>query len=348
MDAIASLKEYAIRRPTFELYGSCVRGLLDSIIKQNGISIHSVSARIKTPESLSGKLSRPGKSYDKLDQVTDLAGLRIITYFHDDVDRVLSLVDQEFVVDNELSVDRRKSDPTVFGYVSVHRICSLTAARLQLPEYRAFNRLKCEIQVRSILQHAWAEIEHDLGYKTAAELPRPLRRRFSKLSALLELGDDEFARLREDLDSYRDQMQDQVVAAPAEVQLNAVTISIFVESNEVFRDVEDEIEVASGAPMVAASTRFLASRVEEMSLVGIRTVGQLQSAISENSPLIHKYAIARLQKGRGLMRGVSVFVLAMILMAKLPKLEDTIAAMNSIPISEPDELAVFVRALIAN
>ena len=64
--------------------------------------------------------------------------------------------------------------------------------RMVLRENKAFEGLKCEIQIRSVLQHAWAEIEHDLGYKSELTIPKEVRRSFSRLAGLLELGDKEF------------------------------------------------------------------------------------------------------------------------------------------------------------
>ena len=69
-------------------------------------------------------------------------------------------------------------------------MCSLTPERAALAEYEAFKDMKCEIQVRSILQNAWAEIEHDLGYKTKEAIPVQSQRRFARLAGLLELADD--------------------------------------------------------------------------------------------------------------------------------------------------------------
>lgn len=187
----------------YEAFGKRLQGLLGSILQDEGIGIHSITYRVKDPTQLEEKLTRPGKHYERLADVTDLLGLRIITYFADDVDRVVKVVDREVEIDAERSVDKRPlNDPDRFGYASVHRICKLPEVRTQLAEYRAFADLRCEIQIRSILQHAWAEIEHDLGYKAANGIPVHLRRRFSMLAGLLELADDQFMRLRDDLTRY--------------------------------------------------------------------------------------------------------------------------------------------------
>jgi ppGpp synthetase/RelA/SpoT-type nucleotidyltranferase len=162
--------------------------LLEAILAGSGVKSYSIGGRPKDIESLQKKLARPDRQYETLEAITDLAGLRIITYFVDDVAAVGGVIEREFAVDRANSVDRGSSlDPDRFGYRSVHYVVQFNSSRSSLPEYRAFAGLRFEIQVRSILQHAWAEIEHDLGYKTRDSVPRELRRRFSRLAGLLEL-----------------------------------------------------------------------------------------------------------------------------------------------------------------
>lgn len=85
-------------------------------------------------------------------------------------------------------------EPDRFGYCSVHYVVEMSQKRLNLYEHQAYEGLKCEIQIRSVLQHAWAEIEHDLGYKSEIAIPKRIRRNFSRLAGLLEIADKEISR----------------------------------------------------------------------------------------------------------------------------------------------------------
>ena len=77
--------------------------------------------------------------------------------------RFAALQDQ-FYIDEKNSVDKRKAlGDREFGYLSLHRIAMVSPQRGKLIEYLRFKDEPFEIQIRSILQHAWAEIEHDLG-----------------------------------------------------------------------------------------------------------------------------------------------------------------------------------------
>lgn len=160
-----------------------------------GVKLHSITGRVKSRASLERKLARPDRSYDGLWDVTDLVGLRVVTYFEDDVDRVGNVVEAKLPVVLEHSVDKRKRHaPSAFGYRSLHYVFR---AGGELPPEACF-----ELQVRTVLEHAWAEIEHDLGYKSPALVPEPVRRRLHRIASLLELADEEFAGVRRSLDDY--------------------------------------------------------------------------------------------------------------------------------------------------
>ena len=180
-----------------QAFGLKLEALILSTVEANGIQVLSVTSRVKSKASVRRKLERTDREGD-IRSLTDILGIRIITYFRDEVDAVARLIEEEFKIDAERSVDKRAAlDPDRFGYLSLHYIAQLTQNRSQLVEYRTYAGVLFEVQIRSILQHAWAEIEHDRGYKSEAEVPRAVRRRFSRLASLLELADDEFLGLRE-------------------------------------------------------------------------------------------------------------------------------------------------------
>jgi putative GTP pyrophosphokinase len=159
--------------------------------------IHKTEARVKTVDSFVGKLERKSTKYtDPFTEITDLAGVRVITFYHESVQMVVEILRREFEVDESNSHDKihtLKADE--FGYRSVHLVVSLSDARVQLEEWKRFAGLKAEIQVRSILQHAWANMSHKFDYKVTDQAPPELRRRLFRLSALLELADEEFRAL---------------------------------------------------------------------------------------------------------------------------------------------------------
>ncbi|HRE88471.1 MAG TPA: GTP pyrophosphokinase family protein [Myxococcota bacterium] len=198
------------------------------------LKVHSVRARTKTLDSLAGKLARPDKTYRDLWDVTDLVGLRVIVYFEDDVPIVGQLIERAFDVDYQHSIDKRSGDIR-FGYRSVHYVCRLPG----FPDQRPAPRF--EIQVRTVLEHAWAEIEHDLGYKSRDAMPAPARRRLHRLAGLLELADQEFSAIRHDLSDYAARLPARLEAAedlPLDL-LSLDRVLVLPECEHVDRSIAD-------------------------------------------------------------------------------------------------------------
>lgn len=179
------LKEYGRNLTLYGQFTNKVAELLKELLNEHNLKVHSVTCRIKTEESLENKLLGSKDKYECLEDITDVSGIRIITYFEDEVDKIANMINEEFDIDKENSIDTRAMlDPDRFGYLSAHYVVKLHPSRLKLREYKRFSDCKAEIQVRSILQHAWAEIEHDTGYKSKQEVPREIRRKFSRLAGI--------------------------------------------------------------------------------------------------------------------------------------------------------------------
>ncbi len=226
------IKKYvAEQMGTYRLLSEKTQELLSSILSSNGIVSHSITNREKDPEKLREKITIETKDYDNpLNQITDLAGVRIITYFPSDMDKIVPLIEKEFKVDPKHSVDKRfSSDPAIFGYASVHLVAQFIPERLKLPEYALFKGMKCEIQVRTILQHAWAEIEHDIIYKSTEDIPFQLRRRFASLAGLLEIADREFESLRQEEKGVRETIQNKIRKARINIPVDLDSISFYLK-----------------------------------------------------------------------------------------------------------------------
>jgi len=156
------LAEYQERRPLFEEFNLAVLKLLQIMLDEGGYKYH-ISYRTKAIDSLKEKLARKeseGKVFERLEDIKDLAGVRIIFYFESDKKRFSRKMNRE--ISGQLILEK-KNKPS--GYTAEHIIVSFGPKRLILNEYKKFENLKCEVQLTSILYHAWSEIEHDLIYK---------------------------------------------------------------------------------------------------------------------------------------------------------------------------------------
>lgn len=92
------------------------KSLLEASLEDAGIPYQSVQVRVKSKKKLAEKYMDSKKDYRRLEDVTDLAGLRVITYYEDDVDRVAKVIEREFMIDRGNSVDKRDTEPDRFGY----------------------------------------------------------------------------------------------------------------------------------------------------------------------------------------------------------------------------------------
>lgn len=159
-----------------------------------------ITYRIKEQGSLERKIEKKNNKYSSINEITDVIGIRIIAYFQDDVDVIKKALSDVFGIDRINSIDKRNQVGNSFGYASLHLVASLGRpygfkGKLHGPEL--YGGLRFEIQIRTILEHAWAEIEHDIGYKSelAAGLSIPIKRGLSRLAAVLETVDVEFIRV---------------------------------------------------------------------------------------------------------------------------------------------------------
>lgn len=189
----AILQEYRDALPQCKTVAKEVYNTLKSTFDQAGLLVAAIEYRVKAEESLAGKLELKGGKYKSLADITDIIGLRVITFYTDDVDKVASAVERLFTVDWDNSVDKRKiHEIDSFGYLSLHYICSKEGF-----PYRF------EIQMRTVLQHAWANMNHDTGYKSGVEIPKMYLRNLSRLAGMLELVDEQFSLIRSELTDYR-------------------------------------------------------------------------------------------------------------------------------------------------
>lgn len=155
-------------------YGSlseAIAAILAAAIKfEGGYQLQQVAKRAKNPLSLRKKLQERGiEETENLEaDIKDLAGCRVVFYTNNDVTRLINsgLIEQNFeVIEVKLHHPRRDAEEAAELYVSNHYVVALRPERAALPEYARFAGMRCEVQIQTILNHAWAEMAHDTVYK---------------------------------------------------------------------------------------------------------------------------------------------------------------------------------------
>ncbi len=291
------LDEYRERLPLFERIKDIILERLRACLDENHIVVAGLEARIKTEKSLTGKLELKGYKYHTIDDITDILGVRIITFFSDEVDIISALVEKMFDIDWNNSVDKRKMlEIDRFGYMSLHYICRIPPSMCSDPAVLELNQLRFEIQMRSTLQHVWANMQHDMGYKTDVEIPVEYQRNMSRLAGMLELADEQFSRIRKEIIDYRRNVQSLVASGNFdEVPLNGDTFRSYCELKP-FQRLADKIATINQAEMYEDS---LMPYYNVFMRMGMKTVGDIERMRVECSDGAYQLALIQLA-GTGL------------------------------------------------
>jgi len=197
-------QKYQQIRSLYEIFSVKIKTILDESLKGNGINVATIEQRAKSIDSFGEKASLRStinqdspKYIDPIKEITDLAGIRVITFFPRTLEKVDEVIRSEFEVLEKSDKSDVLKEEERFGYQSIHYLIKLKQNRIALSEYSQFDGLIAEVQVRTILQHAWAEIEHDIQYKSVEVIPTEIHRRFIGLAGLIEIADREFQAIQD-------------------------------------------------------------------------------------------------------------------------------------------------------
>lgn len=268
------LDEYHENQPIFERMQNLICNKIHTSLDENHILIAALESRIKTEKSLLGKLERKGYKYHSLYDITDILGIRIITFYNNEVDLISAHVEQLLDIDWENSIDKRKMlEIDRFGYLSLHYICRIPESIYKDPDMPELNQIRFELQIRSLLQHAWANLYHDMGYKNDIEIPVVYQRDMSRLAGLLEMADEQFSRIRKEINDYRRNVQSLVATGNFnEVPLNGDTFHSYLEMKTYLR-LAEQIAGISNAQLFEDS---LEPYYKVLIHMGMKTIGDLE------------------------------------------------------------------------
>lgn len=260
-------------QPKHSRLTDAVVSILENLLKTNDIDYLTVSGRTKTKESILEKIER--KSYkDPANQLTDMSGIRIVAYFESDISKISDLINDAFNVDaaNSLNQDEKLSVDQI-GYRSVHFVCDIGQTRSSLPEFEDLSSLRFEIQVRTVLQHAWAELAHDRNYKFSGKLPPEIERNLFLYAGMLEIADKGFSDISKKIDAYIEKVHADTVEGNLDFVLDSVTLPQFVDN--WFKDNELDLE-----PVIHKSD--IKELIDELNSVGINKASELNGIIPSN------------------------------------------------------------------
>ena len=216
------IRRFHENKQMYSLMCDEVKFILKRSVGIAGIETASITARSKSEASFCEKLHR--KNYkDPFHDITDFAGARVVFLYSSDRQKL------EFIIENEFEVVEKVdkvqgSGVDQFGYGALHYLVKLKSDYLKA-RYPELENLVCEVQVRTILQDAWAVVAHHLSYKQESDIPQHLRRKLNALSGLFETADDQFESIKELRSSYQKAVfveiaQNKVESFEAEIELD--------------------------------------------------------------------------------------------------------------------------------
>lgn len=251
--------------------------LLHDMLDPLPIGIDAIAGRPKSQASIVQKVIR--KEYGRpARQMTDLVAARVVTYYSPDVDVVVAELQNRLDIDASLSVDKRSAlTLSEFGYRSVHLIG--LAPPPEVTRYPSLNGRRFEIQVRSLLEHSWAEIEHQVVYKSGVIYPEPFRRRFAALAAMIEMVDSAFAEMRDEEPRMRNRYAARYRAGDdQDTQVDASRLPALMEAeypmNPGWR---------LGATSAAITPDMAARLSQALALAGASTARAIKASLSDRS-----------------------------------------------------------------
>ena len=194
--------EYARRRADHVLLGRTLEEVLGHAAQEYA-PLAIVQVRAKGIPSFAEKCLRKCHKYRQpVDQLTDLCGARIIVHTQEQVERISRFLEEHFEIDWANSEDiGQRLKTSEFGYRSVHYIVTFKRGVFPTRDFpvqvpvrlyggrRGMKNPRAEVQVRTLLQHAWADIGHDLLYKSGVEVPQVWLRDYARFAAMLETAD---------------------------------------------------------------------------------------------------------------------------------------------------------------
>jgi putative GTP pyrophosphokinase len=258
-------EEFRSEHASFDRLASEVEFALDALARKEAIKVHSIGSRVKSLASVAEKTERQ-ELKDPLSEVKDIVGIRIVVLFLSDLPRLDTLIRSSFEI-HDAEDKIVGGDPASFGYMSVHYLASLGSGHSG-PRYDDLKHLTFEVQTRTVVMDAWANVSHHLDYKGSSSIPEELRKDFYALSGLFYVADQHFELFSERArDSQLRAQKELGTFIGEELELNLDTVEAYL--NKRFKG-RSHTERA-----------YISEFVEEITAAGYQDLRQFARALDE-------------------------------------------------------------------
>jgi len=258
-------REFDTNVPTYTKLVEEIKYTLWEALNEAEIKIHSVEGRVKDRPGFMEKITRKDYS-DPFNEMPDIVGARAVCLFIEDLPKIDEIIRENFTV--KVTEDKiNDSAIDSFGYMSVHYECSWKESNTG-PRYRGFEGITFEIQCRTLLMDAWANVSHHLAYKGKASVPNELQKDFHALSALFYIADQQFQK-------FQDASAKAEMDAPAKI-VSSATVDVVIDRStlkalliELYPD-RERVDDAGYSELV-----------EELAVAGFTEINKLRKLLTK-------------------------------------------------------------------
>lgn len=278
-----TVDDYRQKQSSYEDLSSKVEDILFEICEIEKINFVFVESRVKSIVSFQSKIKQ---LVSEKKELYDLAGIRIAGYVRSDVKKILKVIKDNFDIDELKSKDKASElNADQFGYRAIHLVGKLPNTRIGLPEYKKFKGMYFEIQIKTILEHGWAQINHDRNYKYNI-LPKHIQHEFYLVAGILETADSQFEIINEKIESFTNSIKQK----RNEGKLEELEITPATFRRYIIDKFENELEINP----VYGHDKSGDKEIKEILFLKITNLKELDSLIPKNFSKICKIFIKKI------------------------------------------------------
>jgi len=267
-------REFEPLLPRLESLVNEVRHALSTYLDGEKIEVSEIVGRVKSFESYCEKVLRK-LYFDPIGEMPDLAGVRVVCLFQPDLDVVEKIILSKFDV---IQTENKSEDlgDSLMGYQGRHIVLRL-GSNFAGPRYDEIRELKCEIQVKTVLQDCWSKISHKLVYKNEASVPKPLIRNLNNVSSLMEIAQSVFDTVKTERDSYANKLEQ--VSSTGNGILDQLIDHHTLKKYTLFK-----------FPDLPVSDHWQGQIIEDLDHIKYSTINDIEKAVASALPLLEKFS----------------------------------------------------------
>ncbi len=265
------MDDYNSAKDSYIKLGDLVHKKLANAMEEADVRVMGVEHNVKDEKAIESMLYKDADRYQGLADITSVVTVKVICYFKDEVDTIPEIIEKNFNIESENAMDR------IF-------VCKVM-------DNSGFDEDVCdkwfEIQVKTVLEHTWSTINNDLGYSEFG-VPNAVKREFVRLAGLLEIADDEFVRVRDDMKIHTEIAREKIVNDNAnDVVIDAISLNEYMLRNKKMRQFLEDLAAIEGSEISNINSE---SYISQLRWLRVRTIGDLQRMLDKNYVLALEFA----------------------------------------------------------